>query len=225
MYRTASSDHRAAPRPFVVSANPRASYRRGRSRSGERGFTLAGVIVMMTIIAVVVAYSIPEMWSSIMRRERDLQTIWVMKQYTRAIYEFQRKRGALPVSLQQLEEQNQPRVLRQLYPNPLTGEVDWVLVPPATTPAPGAPRPPGQAQPPPPPGAASQVGPFVGVRPGISGKSFVPLNGAESYEEWAYTLDDLMKEINPQGGQPGLPPSGINPNPQQPRPPRPRPPR
>ena len=42
-----------------------------RTRAGnakESGFTLAGVIVIMTIMMIVVAYTVPRMWSTVMKR-------------------------------------------------------------------------------------------------------------------------------------------------------------
>ncbi|HUO84759.1 MAG TPA: type II secretion system protein, partial [Thermoanaerobaculia bacterium] len=102
------------------------------AQSNEKGFTLAGVLVILTVLSVILAYSVPRMWSDVMKRERDYQLLFVMEQYARAIQDFQRARGALPVSLEQLEKQQKPRVLRQLYPNPLSGEVDWILVPVGT---------------------------------------------------------------------------------------------
>lgn len=180
----------------------------GRGADGQRGFTLAGVLVILTVLSVVVAYTVPPAWSQILKRDREIQTVWVMKQYARAIYEFQRKRNALPVSLDQLKEQNTPRVLRALYPDPLTGEMDWILVPPGTpgtgTPAPGMPAQttttpqPGSA---PPPGSPGDYrGPFIGVRPPVTGQSYVSLNGADQYENWVYTLNELQQEIARVGG-------------------------
>lgn len=185
-----------------------------RNGAAESGYTLAGLLVVLTVLAVVVAYTVPPLWSTIMRRERDRQTIWVMKQYARSIQEFQRKTGAPPVSLEQLKEQNNPRILRRLYPNPQTGEVDWILVPmgtptpstmlgpgdgnaPGLPPAPSTPaaRPVGA-----PPGPGDQVGPFIGVRPSNTGESFLELEGAKRYEEWLYTVNELARD---QGGGQG----------------------
>lgn len=129
-----------------------------------------------------------------------------MKQYARAIQEFQRKRGALPTTLEQLTEQENPRILRQLYANPLTGEVDWILVAAGTpTPAqiitnPAAPGSPQQApapQPIPPGGPGSQIGPFIGVRLPNTGESFLELNESSKYEEWIYTLNELQRDQGP----------------------------
>jgi type II secretory pathway pseudopilin PulG len=206
--------------------------RRGRSPS-ERGYTLAAVLVIVTILAMVLAYTIPEQWSRVMKRERELHTIWVMKQYARAIQEFQKKRGTFPVSLEQLTEQKNPRIIRQLYPNPLTGELDWALVPfgtptPATNPAagavaPGAPTLPQQPTTPQPTTPATgaggqQVGPFIGVRLAMRGESIVPLNGQTKYEEWVYTINELQRDLAAAAGGAMQPfPPGDPRNPQDPR--------
>jgi len=187
-----------------------------RTRSSEEGFTLAALIVILTIISIIIAMTVPEQWSMIMQRERDRQTIFAMKQAARAIRAWQRKNSALPTSLDQLKEAKQPRLLRMTgenFPMPLTGEEkDWILVPlgaleaqqpipgptPGPTPTPGTPgtptlTPPSklrkEASP------ADYVGPFVGVRPNKEGKSFIGLNGAEDYSEWVYTVQDLENEI------------------------------
>ena len=66
--------------------------KRGRlsSTESERGFTLAGLIVILTIIAVFLAYTVPTQWSKILQRDRERQTIFVMRQYARAIHESQK---------------------------------------------------------------------------------------------------------------------------------------
>jgi type II secretory pathway pseudopilin PulG len=103
----------------------------GSSRSREEGFTLAALIVILTIISVVVAFTVPDQWSMIMTRERDRQTIYLMRQWARAVLTFQEKHKVLPSSLEQMVEARRPRVLRQgLVVCPLTGEEDWILVPP-----------------------------------------------------------------------------------------------
>ena len=40
----------------------------------ERGFTLAGVIVIMTIMMIVVTYTVPRAWSTVVRRCAHLAT-------------------------------------------------------------------------------------------------------------------------------------------------------
>src|SRR5258708_10929560 len=74
----------------------------------EAGFTLAALVVLLTIIAIMVAYTVPRMWSKVLQRDRDQQTLFVMKQYARAINEVQKKHG-LPISLDQLKQARSPR--------------------------------------------------------------------------------------------------------------------
>lgn len=201
-------------------------------RRSEGGYTLAALIVILTILAVTVAYTVPDSWSLVMKRERDYQTQFAMKQYARAIQEYQRRAGGLPVSMEQLEKQNTPRVLRKPMPNPLSGEMDWILVPPGQA-QPGLPPPQSGQQPGQQPGepqarqpggslpsspfdsggnAASYTGPFVGVRPPQTGEAIVPLNDRTRYEEWSYTIVDLQQEQNP-----GQPAGGPIVSPQDPR--------
>ena len=182
-------------------------YPRRSARRHERGFTLAAVITIMTVIMLVIAYSVPKQWSLILQRERELQTIFVMEQYARGIQNFQRVHGALPVNLEQIEKQTDPRVMRQMYPNPLSGEMDWILIPAAEAGKPGGAsddqndrgnrrqnnrgarrgnQGPGQ--------------PFIGVRPPQTGQTIIELNGAASYEDWSFTIQDLQKS-QPGGGE------------------------
>jgi type II secretory pathway pseudopilin PulG len=182
------------------------------SASGESGFSLASLLVILTIMAVFLAYTVPRMWSDVMRRQRERQTIFVMKQYARAVLEYQKSHAnTAPTQLAQLKDSRRPRVIRgvgQLV-DPLTGRFDWVPIPfgtitPGTT-APGtAPPAPAPAPPPGSPGgpggqkidAANFVGPFIGVKPGISGESLMTLNEKNHYEEWIYTVTDLQRDIN-----------------------------
>ena len=103
------------------------------SLRSEEGFTLAALIVILTIMAIVIAYTVPTQWSLVMKRERERQTIFLMKQFARGIENWERKHQGLPVSLEQLQEARQPRMLRGdgKWPMPLTGrEEDWIMVPP-----------------------------------------------------------------------------------------------
>jgi type II secretory pathway pseudopilin PulG len=186
--------------------------------SPEDGFTLAALIVILTVMSIIIAYTVPKQWSVVMKRERERQTIFLMKQYARGILNWRTKHNnTAPVSLDQLREARNPRLIRGSgkWPCPLTGnEDDWILVPPGAIQPGGA----GQTQSPPiiggPGYQANQpqtggqpsklnpeaspkdyVGPFVGVRPNAKGKSLVSLNGAEDYSEWVYTVDDLVNEI------------------------------
>jgi len=100
----------------------------------QSGFTLAGVIVIMTLMMIVVAYTVPRMWSTVLKRERERQTIYVMQQYAKAITEFRTKNNTFPTSPQQLKDARMPRMIRGVkgeYIDPMTGEVDWLVIPQA----------------------------------------------------------------------------------------------
>ena len=184
-----------------------------RIRAGESGFTLAGVLVILSVMLIFLAYTVPKQWSAIMQRERERQTIYVMQQYARACLEFQKKNQTYPVSPTQLKEARSPRLIRGLngeMVDPLTGEVDWLVISQAA--AASIVNNPGGANPPPPqpqtgtnpqstktlPGIPIKDyagGPFVGVRPPISGKAILSLNGKDTYETWSYTALDLNTDI------------------------------
>jgi type II secretory pathway pseudopilin PulG len=190
---------------------------RTTSSEAQSGFSLAALIVLLTIISLVIAYTVPTQWSMVMKRERDRQTIFLMKQYARGILQWQQKHNnTYPVSLQQMQDARKPLMLRNggKWACPLTGkEDDWILVPevavsaggnggivpPGRNPVDPQPQqPPANSQ----PGKLNKelspkdyVGPFVGVRPNATGRSFIALNGAEDYSEWVYTVIDLKAEI------------------------------
>lgn len=190
----------------------------------QEGFTLAALIVLLTIMSIIIAYTVPTQWSLVMKRERERQTIYLMKQYAKGIAAWEKKHQGLPVTLAQLQEARKPRMLRGTgkWANPLTGEEDgWIMVPPnaieavaggGAIPPPGGqrgigvgtgvPQPGGQAAgAPTAPGKLNAAlspkdyaGPFVAVRPNATGKSMIALNGAEDYSQWVYTLQDLKNE-------------------------------
>ena len=176
----------------------------------ERGFTLAGVLVIMSIMMIFVAYTVPRQWSAVVRRDRELQTIFIMQQYAKAINAFQAKNHIYPISTTQLADARQPRFLRCPKDgclDPLTGQADWLIIPQGQARAPG-----GGAAPPPgvnpqqtttgqtttaPPGIPMKDyagGPFVGIRPNKNGNSMIIFNGADHYEQWSYTALDYQTE-------------------------------
>ena len=189
----------------------------------QSGFTLAGLIVILTILAVLVAFTVPEQWSKLMQRDRERQTIFVMKQYARAVHEWQAKHGGgFPTSLDQMKEARLPRMMRGPkgeYLDPLTGQVDWILIPPGaynaqTQQLNQTRQGPGPIPNPPPSDTANTAGmpkssspfnsaaspkdykgPFIGVRPPVTGKAMLKVNNAENYEDWFYTVYELNNEI------------------------------
>ncbi len=165
----------------------------------------------MTVMMIFVAYTVPRQWSAVMQRERENQTIFVMKQYAIAIDEFERRNHALPVNIGQLKQARQPRFLRgpkAEFVDPLTGEVDWLVIPQSAagltgTPAPGTPPATNTsttgATPATVPGIAMKDyagGPFIGIRPNKNGDSLIEFRGAKKYEQWSYTVIDYRNDRN-----------------------------
>lgn len=219
--RVASGGSQVGPRLLPTRDLPRAA--------SQNGFTLAGLIVVLTIMMIFVAYTVPQAWSTAMQRDRELQTIFIMKQYAKAIHEFSRKNNnTFPVSMQQLKDAKLPRYIRAKdgeYLDPLTNEVDWMIIPASAAGATGQPVVPGPVGPAPTTGTAPVTGttgttgtdnnlnpgqpvvpavpmkdyaggPFIGVRPGKTGKAFLQFNGMENYEQWSYTVNDYRAEMN-----------------------------
>ena len=178
----------------------------------------------MTVIAVMIAYTIPKQWSIAMARERDQETLFAMKQYARALQAFQDKNKAQAVSLDQLKQARNPRFIRGTtgeYVDPLTGKVDWIPIAMSNQIAQQAQQQQQGAAPVPVPGQRTQivqpvlappvqttpglqtstsgpggfVGPIMGVRPNKTGTSYLSINGSDTYEQWSYTTVDLQNEI------------------------------
>src|SRR5258706_8995744 len=77
---TRAGESRLRGRAVAGSRGVRAFHNRETPRprdraTAENGFTLAGVLVIMTIMMIFVAYTVPRQWSTIMKRERERETI------------------------------------------------------------------------------------------------------------------------------------------------------
>lgn len=127
---------------------------------------MAGLIVIMTVIAVFLAFTVPPQWSKRVARERDKQTIFAMKQYAQAIRNYQIKHNAVPTSLDQIIKARDPRMIRgkEGLICPLTGKADWIVIP-ASAAQNNAPAVPGQ---PPPGGGAGGGGGMIIGYPGAN---------------------------------------------------------
>ena len=197
----------------------RAGEQLGNRATRQRGFTLAGVLVILSVMLIFLAYTVPKQWSAVMQREREKQTIYAMQQYARACYEFMKKNQTYPVNPNQLKEARLPRMIRGPkgeFIDPLTGEVDWLVITQAAAGSAAAPGggvggnnngtaviagptgPSGNTAQPALPGIPLKDyagGPFVGVRPPVTGKAILSLKGNDTYETWSYTALDLTNDI------------------------------
>jgi type II secretory pathway pseudopilin PulG len=105
-------------------------------RHSVRGFTYIGLLVVVVIIGLLLTV-VSRVWSTTVQREREAQLLWVGHAYRNAIAAYYVHGGQFPQSLQQLlQDDRSPvplRYLRQLYPDPMTGQVDWTLIPDPTS--------------------------------------------------------------------------------------------
>ena len=160
------------------------------------------VVMLITVMNVMVAMVLP-LWSGMIRRDKEEELISRGLQYAEAIRVFQRRFGRLPVQLDELIKV-EPRSIRRLWEDPMTGKADWVLIfegaPPGTPggaidPATGRPLPPGTPIPATPPGASDEenlpqpVGPIRGVRSRATGEGFHVFLDQTSYESWEFRSD------------------------------------
>jgi type II secretory pathway pseudopilin PulG len=98
---------------------------------GQGGFTYLGLLFAVAALGIVLA-TVGVVWSTPIRRDREAQLLWVGDQYRTAIARYRAGGGRLPMALEDLLEDKRfpvaKRYLRQLYPDPMTGQVDWQLI-------------------------------------------------------------------------------------------------
>jgi len=103
-----------------------------RARTGARGFTYLGLLVLVALIGLMLAVA-GEVASTAARRERETELLWVGHEYRTAIGRYWFQNHKYPQALEELlgsapDAPIQVRYLRRLYPDPMTNAVDWVLV-------------------------------------------------------------------------------------------------
>lgn len=208
------------------------------ARRREAGYNLVMLMVIITLLNIAVAASLP-MWSTQIQRDKEEELISRGWQYVEAIRVFQNRFQRLPVRVEELIEVK-PRCIRRLWKDPMTDGGKFMPVfQNQGTPLQGQPDPDGlQGKGDPKEGSTGKdedtetgevpfggkdpnavaVGPIVGVRSRSHKKSILVLFGREKYDEWQFTLESLLGgqrqapppggQLNPAGGQPGVGMSG-----------------
>ena len=103
--------------------------RREPQQSGEQGYMLLGLIVAIALILLALSVAASDVAFKL-RREREVESARRADQYVRAIRKFYLKNQHYPGSMEQLDNTNMVRYLRQHYVDPLTGKSDWRLIAP-----------------------------------------------------------------------------------------------
>jgi len=95
-------------------------------RSAQAGFTLVGMIVIFTVMAVLLSAAMP-IWSKVIQREKEEELIFRGMQYAEAIRVFQLRNGRYPLRLEELSTVR-PRAIRQLWTDPMSEDGKWGLI-------------------------------------------------------------------------------------------------
>ncbi|PSJ46739.1 type II secretory pathway, pseudopilin PulG [Zobellella endophytica] len=101
---------------------------------GQGGFTYLGVLFLIVLMGLGLAGT-GQLWSLASQRAKERELLWVGNQYAQALRSYYRSSPGVslyPSRLEELlEDPRFPQVrrhLRRLYPDPVTGNLDWGLV-------------------------------------------------------------------------------------------------
>jgi type II secretory pathway pseudopilin PulG len=92
-----------------------------KSHRHDAGFSLAALIVFVTIASIFIAAAVP-VYQMQAKRELEEELIFRGGEYTRAIQKYRTKFGAYPTSIDQLVQTNGLHFLRKAYKDPITGK-------------------------------------------------------------------------------------------------------
>ena len=151
--------------------------RAGRQR--QAGFTYLGLLILLALMGVVLAQA-GTLWSQTRQRGREADLLFYGDQFRQAIaaYYLAQTPNAYPQTLDDLLED--PRVpytrrfLRQIYPDPMTGKRDWILI-----------KAPGN-------GIMGVYSPAPGtpLKQGNFRAADAPFAGAKSYAAWRFEVSN-----------------------------------
>jgi type II secretory pathway pseudopilin PulG len=118
-----------------MSTGSAATLRRGRVAPGAAGFTYIAIMIAVVLLGVSLAAT-GMLWETAQRRERERELLFVGNQFRRAVgLYYERTPGNIkqfPRKLEDLLQDNRfpnvQRYLRKIYPDPITGKVQWGLV-------------------------------------------------------------------------------------------------
>ena len=100
-------------------------------RAAAAGFTYIGLLFAIAILGITLS-TVGVVWSTQIRREKEVQLLFVGDQIRIAIGRYVRSGGQYPLELMDLvEDKRTPvprRFLRRVYTDPMTGNRDWQLI-------------------------------------------------------------------------------------------------
>lgn len=92
----------------------------------ERGFTLAGALTILAILAIFWALTLP-LWARIKQRDKEEELIFRGNEYVEAIGRYHQKYGTYPPDLETLQKL---KFIRKLYVDPMTKTGKWKVLHP-----------------------------------------------------------------------------------------------
>ncbi len=118
----------------MAASNPVTASQGSRARR-QRGIVLIALLLMLVLVSVG-ALAAAEIWSTTLKREREVQLLWVGNQYRKAIESYWKatpgRRKILPSTIDQLllddRFPNPVMHLRQAYPDPMMPDADFELI-------------------------------------------------------------------------------------------------
>src|SRR5271157_3286247 len=121
-------EHATQPAPvcsnYPLAVRPPSDPRR-RQRDG--GYMLLAILLLMAVMIIAAPVEAPRIVQQI-KRDREEEMIHRGTEYARAIKKYYKKFGRYPANLEQLDNTNQIRFLRQRYKDPLTKDGKWTLL-------------------------------------------------------------------------------------------------
>jgi type II secretory pathway pseudopilin PulG len=148
--------------------------KRKRSFRRQRGYILVMLLGFMTIMGIALTRAMPPVITEVQREQED-ELIFRGEAIRDAIRRYKALTGQYPLKLEDLLKVR-PRILRQLYSDPMTKEGEWDLV---TAVQPGA--------------TGDLTGlPIVGVRSRSQKDSFKMYNGKTLYSDWVFSAADNL---------------------------------
>jgi type II secretory pathway pseudopilin PulG len=161
------------------------------------GFTYLGLLFVVAAMGASLAL-VGVVWHTVQKREKERELLFVGNQYRQAIGQyFSRTPGTTrhyPRRLQDLLQDPRhlttQRYLRKLYPDPITGRMDWELVKAADGGIMGVYSP-------------SEDEPLKGANFSAADQDF---EGKKSYAEWWFVSTPKQAAGQPAAGNPAAPP-------------------
>lgn len=95
-------------------------------RRGQQGYNLVILVIVITVMNILVAASLP-LWSRVIQRNKEEELRFRGLQYAEAIRVFHNRFQRYPNRLQELVEL-EPRCIRQLWKDPMTEDGKWGLI-------------------------------------------------------------------------------------------------